>query len=171
VGPAYTEKDRMPDETNRTRAQDNVRNAIINHSDLVAIVGIWAYNGPAVAYVMNERKLRDKLTCVSFDADADSITQMSQGNMDCMCVQNPFEMGLMSVRLLKAMHLKDEATLKEMFPHAGQEDGDIYTTGLRIVVPDAGSPVKPDLFDPKVVEFMTLQQLKDWLKKYNLKSS
>ena len=171
VGSAYTEKDRMPDETNRTRAQDNVRNAIINHSDLVAIVGIWAYNGPAVAYVMNERKLRDKLTCVSFDADADSITQMSQGNMDCMCVQNPFEMGLMSVRLLKAMHLKDETTLKEMFPHAGQEDGDIYTTGLRIVVPDADSPVKPDLFDPKVVEFMTLQQLKDWLKKYKLKSS
>ncbi len=171
VGPDYTEKDRMPDETNRTRAQDNVRNAIINHSDLVALVGIWAYNGPAVAYVMNERKLRDKLTCVTFDADADSITAMEQGNMDCLCVQNPFQMGYTSVRLLKAMHTGDEATIKELFPNAGQEGGDIYTTGLRVVVPDAASPIKPELFDPKVVEFMTVTQLKEWLKKYNLKSS
>jgi ribose transport system substrate-binding protein len=171
VGSAYTENDRMPDETSRTRAQDNVRNAIINHNDLVAIVGIWAYNGPAVAYVMNERKLRDKLTCVTFDADADSITQMSEGNIDCMCVQNPFEMGYVSVRLLKAMHQNDQATIKEMFPSSGQENGDIFTTGLRVVVPDHKSPIKPDLFDPKVVEFMTLSQLNDWLKKYNLKSS
>lgn len=171
VGSAYTEKDRMPDETNRTRAQENVRNAIINHSDLVAIVGIWAYNGPAVAHVLEERKMRDKLTCVTFDADADSITQMAEGNLDCMCVQNPFEMGYASVKLLKAMHQNDQATIKEMFPQAGQENGDIFTTGLRIVVPDVGSPVKSELFDSQVVEFMTLSQLREWLKKYNLKSS
>jgi ribose transport system substrate-binding protein len=69
------------------------------------------------------------------------------------------------------MHQKDEAAIKEMFPQAGQENGDVFTTGLRIVVPDAGSPVKSELFDSKVVEFMTLSQLREWLKKYNLKSS
>jgi ribose transport system substrate-binding protein len=76
-----------------------------------------------------------------------------------------------TVRLLKAMVEADEAVIKEMFPRAGEPDGDIHTTGLRVVVPDAASPVKRDLFDPKVVEFMTLPEFQAWLKQYNLTSS
>ena len=58
-----------------------------------------------------------------------------------------------------------------MFPKSGEPDGDIYTTGLRVVVPDGDSPVKADLFDPKVVEFMLLPDFKAWLNKYDLTSS
>jgi ribose transport system substrate-binding protein len=65
----------------------------------------------------------------------------------------------------------DEAVIKEMYPRAGQPDGDVHTTGLRVVVPDASSPVKPGLFDSDVVEFMTLPDFKAWLAKYHLTSS
>jgi ribose transport system substrate-binding protein len=66
----------------------------------------------------------------------------------------------------------DDAVVKEMFPkEAGEEDADIYTTGLRVVVPDEKSPVKADAFDPKLVEYMTLPEFKQWLDKYGLKSS
>jgi ribose transport system substrate-binding protein len=58
-----------------------------------------------------------------------------------------------------------------MFPNIDQENGDIYTTGLRVVVPNTGSPLTKDDFDTKVVEFMTLDQFKEWLAKYGLKSS
>jgi ribose transport system substrate-binding protein len=88
-----------------------------------------------------------------------------------MVVQNPFDMGFQSVRLLKAMCDNDQAMLKEMFPKAGEPDGDVFTTGLRVVVPDESSPVKADQFDPNVVEFFTQPQFDAWLKKYNLKSS
>lgn len=172
VGDAYSELDRMPDETNRTRAQDNVRNAIINHKDkLNCLVGIWAYNGPAIADVVAERKEREKFVCVTFDAAAAAIKSMEDGNMDALCVQNPFDFGFQAVRLLKAMHEQDDAVIKEMFPNPESEGGDVYTTGLRIVVPDDKSAVKPDLFDAKVVEFMTLPQFKEWLQKYKLTSS
>ena len=43
-----TEKDRMADEMDLPRARDNVRNAMQNHNDLVALVGIWAYNAHAI---------------------------------------------------------------------------------------------------------------------------
>ena len=33
------------------------------------------------------------------------------------------------------------------------------------------SPLKPELFDPKIVEFMKLHDFKDWLAKYKLTSS
>lgn len=167
----YTERDRMPDGGNISKSQDNVRNALTNHDDLVALVGIYAFNGPAISVVVKERNVREKVAVVTFDAAEGSLEAMGDGNLDAMCVQNPFDMGFQAVRLLKAMHEKDEAVTKEMFPNIGQPDGDIYTTGLRIVAPDKGSPLAADQFDSKVIEFLSLTQMREWLAKYKLKSS
>jgi len=171
IGTAYTERDRMADEMDHPRARDNVRNATQNHKDLAALVGIWSYNAPAIADVVTASGTRDRYVVATFDAPALAIGHMEKGNIDCMVVQNPFEMGVQSVRLLKAMIEGDAAVVKEMYPRAGGPDGDIYTTGLRVVVPSDASPVKKDLFDPAVVEFMTLPDFKAWLAKYNLTSS
>ena len=171
LGAAFTERDRMADEMDLPRARDNVRNAIQNHGDLAALVGIWAYNAPAIADVLSESGSRSRYVVATFDAADLAIGQMEKGNIDVMVVQNPFEMGVRTVRLLKAMVENDEATIAEMFPRAGEPDGDIHTTGLRVVVPAASSPVKAELFDPEVVEFMTLSEFRAWLAKYNLTSS
>jgi ribose transport system substrate-binding protein len=171
IGSAYTEFDRMPDGMDLTKARDNVRNAIQNHTNLVAHIGIWAYNAPAIADVVKETGTRDKYVVAAFDAQDLAISAMEQGNIDVMVVQNPFDMGVQTVRLLKAMVKDDQATIKEMLPNKGQEDGDIYTTGLRVVVPKASSPVHQGLFDAKVVEYMVLPDFKAWLAKYGLHSS
>ncbi|WP_425619335.1 substrate-binding domain-containing protein [Anatilimnocola sp. NA78] len=171
LGSSYEDRDRMSDETDYNRAQENVRIALTNHADLVALVGIWAYNGPEIAVVVNQRKARDQVAVVTFDADSRSIEAMEAGNMDVMCVQDPYKMGLQAVKLLKAMHLDDQATIKEMFPNAGQPDGDIYTTGLKLVVPDAGSPLKKEDYAGSDIEFLTVSEMKAWLKKLGLKSS
>jgi ribose transport system substrate-binding protein len=155
----------------KSKARENVRNAIVNHKDLVALVGIWAYNAPAIAQVVTETKTRDKYTVVAFDAQAVAIEEMAKGNIDAMVVQNPFDMGFQSVRLLLAMLQDDKATIKEMFPREGEEDGDVYTTGLRLVVPDKETPLQADAFDPKIVEFMKLGDFRGWLAKYKLTSS
>lgn len=171
IGEQYTEKDRMPDEMDGSRARDNVRNAITNHPDLAALVGIWAYNAPAIAEVVQERKIRDKVTVVTFDAQAVAIQHMAEGRIDAMVVQNPFDMGMQTVRLMKALVHDDQSTINEMFPRRDEPDGDIYTTGLRVVVPDQNTPLTPELFDAKVVEFIPLSQFRDWLKQYKLSSS
>jgi ribose transport system substrate-binding protein len=171
IGDAYEEKDRMPDGMDLAKARDNVRNAITNHKDLVALVGIWSYNAPAIAEVATERNVRDKITVVTFDAEAGAIEQMTGGTIDAMVVQNPFDMGYQTVRLLKAMIEKDDTVIKEMFPNPDQKDGDIYTTGLRVVVPAKETPLTKEMFEAKAVEYMTLPQFKEWLKKYNLSSS
>lgn len=171
VGEAYTEKDRMSDAMDKSKARDNVRNAIANHPDLVALVGIWAYNAPAIAQVVAETNSRDKYTVVTFDAQAAAIEEMEKGNIDAMVVQNPFDMGVQTVRILKAMLTDDQTTIEEMFPNSDQPDGDIYSTGLRVVVPDGETPLKPDMFDEKTVEFMKLSAFQEWLAKYKLSSS
>jgi ribose transport system substrate-binding protein len=171
VGDAFTEKDRMSDSMDKSKARDNVRNAIANHPDLVALVGIWAYNAPAIAQVVTETNTRDKYTVVTFDAQAVAIEEMAKGRIDAMVVQNPFDMGFQTVRLLRAMLKDDQSTVTEMFPSADQPDGDIYSTGLRVVVPDEETPLKPEMFDAKTVEFMKLSGFRRWLAMYKLSSS
>lgn len=171
IGAGYTQRDRMADEMDHLRARDNVRNAMQNHKDVAALIGIWAYNAPAIADVVTETGSRSKYVVATFDAAPLAIGQMEKGNIDAMVVQNPFEMGVQTVRLLKAMVDEDAAVVAEMFPRAGQPDGDVYTTGLRVVVPNESSPVTQTLFDPAVVEFMTLPAFKAWLEKYGLTGS
>jgi ribose transport system substrate-binding protein len=171
IGSGFTEADRMSDEMDLSKARDNVRTALVNHPDVVALVGIWAYNAPAIAEVTKERGVRDRLTVITFDAQAAALNHMADGNIDAMVVQNPFEMGIQTVRLLKAMLGADEATIKEMFPRQGEPDGDIYTTGLRLIVPSDASPLSSDKLNTKNVEVLPLPAFREWLAKYGLSSS
>ena len=171
IGDAYEEVTREPDGGEAKDCAVNVANVLQNYNDIVCLVGIWAYNAPAIADVVKKNKLEDKIVVGCFDAGELSIAAMADKRIDVMVVQNPFDMGVQTVRLLKAMVENDEAEVKEMFPKQGQPGGDVYTTGLRVVVPDEDSPVKKELFDPATVEYMTLPVFREWLSKFNLKSS
>jgi len=171
VGEGFSELDRMSDEMDLSKARDNVRSAIVNHPNLVALVGIWAYDAPAIAEVVAERGVRDRTTIVTFDAQAAALEHMAGGRIDAMVVQNPFEMGIQTVRLLTALHAGDQSTVKEMFPDAGTPGGDIYTTGLRLIVPDEDSALKPEDAGGPGVEFLPLSKFREWLGRYGLSSS
>jgi ribose transport system substrate-binding protein len=170
AGEKFQLADNMGDEMNRTKALQNVRAAIDNHPNARVLVGIWSYNGPAIVDVVKSRDRRKDFTIVTFDGEPASIEMMDQGDIDCMIVQNPFDIGYQGVRLMKALVEGDKKTVREMLPNERQSGGDIYETGLKIVVPDQGSPLKPEMFDTKT-EFLTLSQFKEWLKKYGLKGS
>lgn len=180
VGETYTELDRMADSMDLSKARDNVRAALVNHPELRALVGIWAYNAPAIAEVVEERGVRDQVTIVTFDAQAAALDHMAGGRIDCMVVQNPFDMGIQTVRLLLAMHTDDAATITKMFPNQGQPGGDIYTTGLRLIIPDVWAeadtaPIKAADFESAesadMIEVMPLSAFREWLGQYGLSSS
>lgn len=170
AGEAFESKDSMADDNDLTRARDNVRNAIRNHENLKTLVGIWSYNAPAIVDVATELNRRPDFTIVVFDAEPGAIAMMGQGNIDAMVVQNPYAMGFESMRLLKALATDDQAAVKELLPKFGEPDGDIYDTGLKVVVPNADSPLKQDQF-PANVEFLTLERFREWLEKYGLSGS
>jgi len=171
LGGAFEEVDRMSDRMDLAKARDNARAALVNHPDLVALVGIWAYNAPAIAEVVEERDVRDTTTIVTFDAQAAALEHMAAGRIDAMVVQNPFEMGQKAVRLLVAMLEDDQAVIDELFPRSGEPDGDIHTTGLRVILPDGDSPLAGDDFDATPAERMSLGEFRSWLESRGLSSS
>jgi len=106
-----------------------------------------------------------------FDAEPLAIEQVAKGEIDAMVVQNPFEMGYQGIRLMKSLVEGDLADVSEMLPNYGKSaQGDLYDTGLKVVVPDQGSQLTPDLFDAKC-QYMKLSEFRQWLEKYGLKGS
>ena len=173
VGDKFVQKARRTDDVDRSRARDNVRDSIDQNPNLNVLVGIWSYNAPAIVDIVKEKNVREKFTIVTFDAEQLAIEQMGTGMIDAMVVQNPFGMGYDSVKYVFAKLQGDEATMAELFPHMKEPGGNIRDTGLKVVVPDSGTPLTPEMFKEfgAGVKFLTLKEFRGWLAEYKLTSS
>ena len=170
AGDKFTSAENLGDGGKTDVARVNVREALNRNADTKVLVGIWSYNTPAIIDIVKQLNARDKLKIVGFDAEPQAIAFMGEGMLDVMVVQNPHQMGYQGVRLLKALIQNDEKIIKEMLPDHGSPNGDLYDTGLKLIVPNEGSPLSAELFGKKT-EFLKLDAFKEWLTKYNLTGS
>ena len=170
AGDKFVQAENLGDGGDEAVARTNVKDALSRHEDITLLAGIWSYNTPAIIDIVKQANAREKLKLIGFDADPPAILGMGEGMLDAMVVQNPYQMGYQGVRLLRAMVKNDEATVKEMFPNRDAKDGDILDTGLKVIVPNEGSPLKRELFGSKT-EFLKLDEFKLWLEKYKLTGS
>jgi len=163
--------ERLEDRGDRSIARKNVQDALDRHPETDMLVGIWAYNTPQQIAVVKERKLREKTKIMCFDAAPASIVGMKEGNLDAMVVQNPYQMGYLGVQLMKALVEDDKEFVQKLYPEYSQTGtGDLYRTELRVVVPNAESPVKKEAFEADTV-YMTLEEFEAWLKERGLTTS
>lgn len=177
AGDGFVSKDSLGDDADRSRAQQNVKTVLDNHPDVNCLVGIWAYNAHQIVQVVKDRNIRDKTKVLVFDAASDALADMDKGLIDAMIVQNPYQMGYDGTKIMKALVQKDGDTLKGIYPSYdpaagtfGGEGGDVYTTELRVVVPNSQSPLKPEMFDAKT-KFFFIQDFRTWLNERKLKNS
>lgn len=171
MGTAGEEVARLSDLGDRSKARKNVEDVLNQHSGLNMLVGIWAYNTPQIINVVSDRKIRDRTKVICFDAAEASIQGMAAGNVDVMVVQNPFQMGYDGVRVMHSLITDDQAAFAEFYPdYAKEDERDIFWTELRVVVPDTGSPVTGELFEPSTM-FMHFSDFQDWLRERGLISS
>lgn len=170
-GDVFTELSRLDDGGDRPKARKNVEDTLNRHADCDMLVGIWAYNTPQIVATVRDRGIRDKVKVVCFDAAEASISEMGDGNVDVMVVQNPFQMGFDGVKLLHALAAEDQETIDSMYPDYSQEGtGDLYRTELRVVVPDEGSPITKEPFEGST-QFFNYSEFQEWLKERGLSSS
>ena len=123
--------DVMEDSGDVNKARRNVAAALQNHPDLKMLVGIWSYNAPAIVDEVKAAGKRSSLKLVTFDAEPNTLLALKEGLLDATAVQNPYMMGYLGVKVLKALLNKDEATVKAVVGEPGIKD-----TGIRLVTPD-----------------------------------
>jgi ribose transport system substrate-binding protein len=158
------EKDKgelFEDGTEFSRAQSNVQTAISKYPDVGVFLGLWSYNAHYIAEeVARFPELRKRATVVTFDLDELAVDDLSKGAIDVTVCQNPYQMGYLGVRLLKAYVETDQQTIDELLPGGT----DSIDTGVRVIVPSKDSPVKGD-------NVLDINEMKRWLASKGLRSS
>lgn len=105
--------DTRTDNTDRARAKSNVQDILVAHPDLDCLVGLWSYNGPAIANVLKETNLIGKVKAVSFDEAEETLQAIRGGAIYGTVVQKPYEFGYQSIKVLNALVKGDKTVIPE----------------------------------------------------------
>jgi ribose transport system substrate-binding protein len=93
----------MTDGHNFDKAKANAEDTLTNHPDLVAMIGLWAYNPPKILQAVADSEKLGKVKVVGFDEDPDTLQAIEDGGCEGTIVQNPYAFGFRSVEHLAAL--------------------------------------------------------------------
>lgn len=91
------------DDADHARAKANVADTLVKYPDIAGMVGIWSYNGPAIINAVKEANMVGKIKIVCFDEENDTLAGVKDGSIEATIVQQPFEFGYQSVKVLAAI--------------------------------------------------------------------
>ena len=99
----------ITDDTDHLRAKANASDALVTHPDLACLVGIWSYNGPAIASAVQSSTQAGKVKIVCFDQEQGTIDGIKSGAIFATVVQDPYTFGYNSVKLLDQLAKGDKS--------------------------------------------------------------
>lgn len=84
----------------------------------LCMVGLYAYNPPAILEVAKSKSMVGKIKIIGFDEDWETLKAIGTGEIEATVVQDPFMYGYMSVAALAAKAKGDDSKLvKEPIPY------------------------------------------------------
>lgn len=105
--------DTLTDNADHTKAKTNVEDTLVKHPDVAGLMGLWSYNGPAIAEAVKAAGKQDKVKIVTFDEEAGTLQAVKDGVIFSTIVQNPYEFGYQSMRILGALARGEDPKLPE----------------------------------------------------------
>ena len=105
--------DTRTDETDRMKAKANAQDAITTHPELDCLVGLWSYNGPAILSGVRAAGKLGEVQIVCFDEEAETLQGVQEGHIAGTIVQQPFEFGYQSVKLLVELARGDRSRVPQ----------------------------------------------------------
>ncbi len=88
------------DNTDRVRAKSNAADTLVSVPDIAGMVGLWAYNGPAILSAVRDGGKIGKVKIVCFDEDDETLKGIKEGAIYATVVQQPFEFGYQSIQMM-----------------------------------------------------------------------
>ncbi len=113
AGTNITIVDTRTDETDRLKAKANAQDALVVHPDLACLVGLWSYNGPAILNGVKASGKLGQVKIVCFDEEDETLQGVKDGHISGTIVQQPFEFGYQSVKLLVALAQGDRSVVPD----------------------------------------------------------
>ena len=91
------------DQFDRAQGKANAEDALSRHPDVGAMVGLFAYNPPLILEALKQADKLGTVKVIGFDEADETLQGIIDGNVHGTVVQNPFEYGRQSVRVLAGL--------------------------------------------------------------------
>ncbi len=101
--------DKREDNTDRAKARSNVEDIVNAHHDLSMVVGLYNYNGPAIAAALSGLGKQGKVLAAVFDEDDGTLDGIQNGVIQATVVQKPFMFGYLASKWMNDLATKGEA--------------------------------------------------------------
>ncbi|MCH2114866.1 MAG: sugar-binding protein [Pirellulales bacterium] len=101
----------LTDQFDRAKAKANVEDTLTRHPDIGAMVGLFVYNPPAILEALDRADKTGKVKVIGFDEADITLQAIKDGAVVGTVVQDPFQYGYESIRLLTGLHRGDESIL------------------------------------------------------------
>jgi len=109
-GPTYGKytlykNEAITDNASRATCLDNAKDAIekLSGAGNVCMVGLWAYNAPAILEAAKSKNALERVKIVSFDEYPDTLAAIDKGEVYATVVQDPYNFGYKAVELMAEM--------------------------------------------------------------------
>ncbi len=100
------------DGADRPTAKSNAADVLSKYPTLKGIIGLWGYNGPAAAKALEDSPGRS-VKIVAADEDIETLAAVREGKIVASIVQQPYEFGYQSIKLLAKLHRKETVKIPE----------------------------------------------------------
>lgn len=112
-GDKYVILDTRTDQFDRSKAKAEVQDAISKYPNLKCMVGLFEYNPPIMLEVVRDAGKLDDIKIVAFDENWDTLKAIETGECVGTIVQNPYEYGYQSVKMLAQLVAGDKSSIPE----------------------------------------------------------
>jgi len=99
------------DDTDRVRAKSNVSDTLVKYPDVVGLVGLWSYNGPAILSAVQDANKTSAVKIVAFDEEDNTLNGVKQGAIYATVVQQPFEFGYQAIKMMRQYLKGDKSSV------------------------------------------------------------
>ncbi len=101
------------DDGDTLKAKANCEDALNRYPDLVGVAGFFQYNPPACLTALRSKGSLGKVAVFGFDENEDTLNAIEAGHCAGTVVQNPYEYGYQSIRILEGLSRGDDSVLPE----------------------------------------------------------
>jgi ribose transport system substrate-binding protein len=110
-GDRYTILGTLTDNFDRALAKANVEDTLSRFPDVGCLVGLFAYNPPAILEALEQAGKIGKVKVAAFDEAERTLQGIRDGQVQGTVVQNPYMYGFRSVEVLKALAAGDRSVI------------------------------------------------------------
>lgn len=137
----YTLLTTLTDGVDSTKSQSQCEDLLTKTPDVDVLIGLWEYNPPALLRAVNKAtdEVKKHVKIVAFDENDSTLQGIADGKIVGTIVQDPYEFGYQSMKILHGLAKGEEDALKKA---PGIDEKSRIYVPYRVITPENVGPFR-----------------------------